>query len=852
MRRKTDYFYAYFGNHPKLNDALTLINKEEIDFLKNVYGDSLKGFKRKITKDEERILNNIFNKIKNRLKNLDNESISASVSDDISASVSDDISASVSDDISTNTKSKERKSRDYFYEYFDNDPRLDECFSYLSKKRIDFLKSVYGDDLKGKKRELNTNEKGILNAIFIRLKKILSNNYSSRSRDLFYEYFDNDPRLNEFINRLSKKHLDFLKSVYGNDLKGKKRKLTKNESGYLYFILDRLKRMFSNDNTPRSRDLLYEYFDNNKYIDRALLLLSDSQIKFLKYVYGDDLRSKRKKLDSKKLTKLTSVLKNINKNIQILTMPLNEYFDNKDDLNIILEKITLDDKKFLNYVYDNDFNNKPKELSKEESIRLLSIFKLINLYSNKIDRGKYNIYNFLKCDKDTFLEALELLTDYKKNLIKITEDEEIYFSKNDSNLKVDLRLNVLIIKIKNKLKNIDFNELLPYLKTKSTGSLNTIYKALDDKDLLKGITLIFDFDSIPNDLTKVFNLEKEKIKKYIELLDKKKIINQYYDEDLKLVKRLDYKNYFYIATLILEIKNKMSQKYRDTSNVYLYLFEFSKEEIDEELSKLDDNKKELLNSYEKIKNDKTLHQTYNRYLRSLLIKLNIKHLFNGSDNIQIRNAYKKLDDSKKEILIKCLGKDICLPIWQDVSEEEYESALVIIEEMNAYIKSNTINSKKKVNKKNTLSKNTFAEIISSLYEGNIDNGINLIVKYLKDIKEDKLFDLVMLYLKIDTLNKDKSYYSLATFLSNINSSNYGLFIGNAIEGFYNALSNLNYTLCRLYINVLLEFNKLGNKSDFIEICNNLFNNVFNGVKEIDSSVLKELDEQIKLTKVVIK
>ncbi len=151
--------------------------------------------------------------------------------------------------------------------------------------------------------------------------------------------------------------------------------------------------------------------------------------------------------------------------------------------------------------------------------------------------------------------------------------------------------------------------------------------------------------------------------------------------------------------------------------------------------------------------------------------------------------------------------------------------------------------------KKTISMGTaeFIEIINLLTEGNIDKALELLETYLTKINQKEYRHYIANLIKLDLLNKDKSYTETLHELSCIGREKPIFDVVNYIQDYYFSLINKDYKKAAIYLNII----NIGKILENIELNTNemkatLIEESFkNRVKEKDLGLLTE-EELLKI------
>lgn len=104
---------------------------------------------------------------------------------------------------------------------------------------------------------------------------------------------------------------------------------------------------------------------------------------------------------------------------------------------------------------------------------------------------------------------------------------------------------------------------------------------------------------------------------------------------------------------------------------------------------------------------------------------------------------------------------------------------------------------------------SFADITKFLMINDFDNLFKTLKNYLKSIKKSQYEFLIIDLIKVSILEKDKAFVKPLTTLSLISRKNYSFDISSFIQEFYINLSNNNFEVARIYLDIITKGNKLG-------------------------------------------
>ena len=174
--------------------------------------------------------------------------------------------------------------------------------------------------------------------------------------------------------------------------------------------------------------------------------------------------------------------------------------------------------------------------------------------------------------------------------------------------------------------------------------------------------------------------------------------------------------------------------------------------------------------------------------------------------------------------------------------QSYEEEKEIIEEDK---KSTNTEIAKKEKIEELKKESTMTDIMTSLLKKDIDNGMNHIDNYLTSMNKKKYFPLISDLLKVSVYEKDSSYIKPLTTLTLISNDNYTYDVSNYLKEFYQALSNRELTVARIYIDIIEKGNEISNQKidtkELKQVLENLTETKQESIKEekIESGIPKK-------------
>ena len=112
----------------------------------------------------------------------------------------------------------------------------------------------------------------------------------------------------------------------------------------------------------------------------------------------------------------------------------------------------------------------------------------------------------------------------------------------------------------------------------------------------------------------------------------------------------------------------------------------------------------------------------------------------------------------------------------------------------------------------------FAYLINSLLKNELDNAYLYLKKYMKSIGETKLEFLIIDLIKISQLDNDLTFIKVIQILTQINNGELDINITYYIKEFYMALSKNEFEKSRLYLDIIINVQKLGLCNFNDELC----------------------------------
>ena len=544
---------------------------------------------------------------------------------------------------------------------------------------------------------------------------------------------------------------------------------------------------------PRKIMTIYELLSktttDKTLIDQAIEMLSDEDKKVIRICYGTDLEHPKRSEDfnsiySEKIHR--SIRHKIKTNIKHILNPkapkiikekhtrkiksiyelLESITTNKDIINIAIEMLSDEEKEIIKTYYGDDLEQPLQVIKHENNIsikfhhyvkpKLKKLIKnIINQQvSNKSSNRKYvfnktiyEVYKDLTTDKEIINQAIEMLSDKQKLIIKICYGEDLEHPVRGENYSVSTgkKLHYLI---DNTIKNNICKLLNPELYVKNNSIRKSIY------DLFSNITL-----------------DKNIINQAIEMLSEedKEIIRICYGTDLDYPMRSSKYN----ASIGHEFHFKVKVRIRHNIRTIL----------NPKVPKVKEKQpKFIVSIYELLANVTTDKELINQIITTL-------------------------SDEEKEIIRICYGTDLEHP----VRSEEYNAEIGHILRWNILKKIKNklfaIERKSFINSI-TNNKELLSQILITLRKNNMNNSINTISNYLKSINKEEYEFLVLELFRIDLLDRNANYIKTMSFLNNLSKEDFTINYQEYFKGFRDSLNNGNLDYAQIYLSILSRLNEM--------------------------------------------
>ena len=655
---------------------------------------------------------------------------------------------------------------------------IDTVINKLSVEEKELIYKKYGDDLEHPiDSKLTYDEKMRFHILLEKIKRWIKNSnittVSKRCKS-FYEKFSSytEDEINIILEKFKKDDLNLLYKKYGNDLKQTVLNLlTENEEHLVYLLERKIKIHLEKPDTKitNRNKSLFEYYSNytQDEICNALSLLEACDLELLKLRFGEDLSSvtnivlskyQMKSINSLIYNKIKRILSNSTKKANHKNQTIYEYYKkySKEEIDRALSKLNKNDLEILKLRFGEDLcsptnNELTKDVLKKINYYLSTkIKRYLENPSSRVISKKVTIYEYYnEYAKEKVDEAISKLTKEDIKILKLRFGEDLCSPTNNELTKDVLKkINYyLSTKIKRYLLNINIKT---YSKNK------TIYEYYN-------------------------NYSKEEVDKALSKLDLKDIemLKLRFGEDLCSQTNIELrKDQIYRIKYLLSIKIKRYLKVPNTrinsknQTIYEYYKDYSKEEVDNALSKLDLKDIEIL----KFRFGDDLCSPTNielrkdqicriRYLLSIKIKRYFKNILSNNELNTIKKVksiyefipgYTKeeidrviftLSSDELQIIYKRYGNDLTNPKDSMLTDnEKYIFYHKIIPKLRYRINNQTSKSRIK----------TIYELLSNYTKEDIDRAIAELPKE----------DLIILYKRYGnnlenpiktSLNKEESY-----------------------------------------------------------------------------------------------
>ncbi len=214
--------------------------------------------------------------------------------------------------------------------------------------------------------------------------------------------------------------------------------------------------------------------------------------------------------------------------------------------------------------------------------------------------------------------------------------------------------------------------------------------------------------------------------------------------------------------------------------------------------------------------------------------------------LEISNENEKINNSIQNKNILILVKDI-VNLVNKIEERQKINPSEEKQETNVNIEMEDLN---------FVNKYYAQEIVISLKQGNINKTINIINNYLKEVGKEKYEFLILDLLKINLLENDM------TFLKTLNAINYVALkkfensINVYVQKFYKEITNKNYEIAKIYLDIILKLNKLSDSKINTNNLDQLLNSIKDKTQELEktnkiTSFIKEIDAKEENKKYIL-
>lgn len=565
------------------------------------------------------------------------------------------------------------------------------CSSNLKKREIEIIKYRFGfytDDMLTleevakrfnlSKERIRQIEEKVLKNLKLRLYNMgyeIESNKKNKKIKTIYEYFEKytKAQIDKILSKLSKDEFNLIIARYGSDLNNPvNTKISRKQKNNFYSkLLPKMKRLledsnylFSNSNN-RKYITIYEYFNNytKEQVDEILHKLDEEDLELLNIYFCNNSKN-RTKLNNNQNRKIHNTI--IPKIKKLLANPDYEYVHghnrkkiynyfndySKEQVDEAINKLIENDKKLLIACFGTDLNVSPtNKISNSQRSNLYGI--LLPKIRKYLENPNYVC---IRINKRKFKDIYECFNNYTKEQIdemlsKLSKEEleliDIYFYKdieNSTKLPADKRNkfnHILMPKMKKLLEDPDYKcikgrrrkTIYDYFKEYTKQQVDEAIKKISDKDKeLLTICYGTNLNIIPT--TKITPKQRSNL----------------YSVVLPKIRRL--------------LDNPNRKNKRTGKTIYEFYSDYTKEQIDEMVNKLDNKDMEIFKI--RFENDsknglKITQKQKNRLYNKLIPKMNKllenpNYIIEQKDTVnnKTNNINQQIDLFNKEECIKIL------------------------------------------------------------------------------------------------------------------------------------------------------------------------------------------------------
>ena len=285
-----------------------------------------------------------------------------------------------------------------------------------------------------------------------------------------------------------------------------------------------------------------------------------------------------------------------------------------------------------------------------------------------------------------------------------------------------------------------------------------------------------------------------------------------------------------------------------TSELLYQTIGLENDRIDKIIKLLEDEKYDyVVQILENVKIKHQLNQTENYILTLTYDLLNIKNTNKIPDKIETStdDFFEAIDNKNYELAVSLYDSKISNKAIYILLEN-------IIKETRKKIKMEEFQ----------LETVTFKDIIVSLMNNDIENSIQTLNKYLKNINQEKYMFLIVNLIKISLLENDQAFTKPMLALSLIVNENFKFDLSEYIQNFYQTLALKEFDKTKIYLDIIEKSEQLGqtciltnNLKQILEITEQQYNkkNIEEEqndlkIENIASPILIEQEKIVKKTK----
>ena len=685
--------YDYFGEFSKelIDEVLSQLDESEMSLLKMKFGDRLTLYSRNgdFTKEQEAKYRYLMIKIRKKLNNPK----------------------------TTKKSNKKEEIKISIYEYFkDYDTEeINYMLSKLSENDLEILHQKFGENLDCliKKVHWDKDSQKKYTYLYLKMQRLLKNvreeNHKADSKKSIYDYYTEYTveEINSMLSKLNEVEIELLKKKFGKNLECfVKRVDWQNEESKKYIVLSaKIKRLLKNPNSQKREKKskekikisIYDYFSpfSIEEVNNMLSKLNNNEIEILHKKFGLGLDNLIKRVNWSKeeqknylalYYKMQRILKNPNRVIrkqkieEQIKISIYDYFKNytTEEVNTMLSKLSEIELKTLKKKFGEGLDNLVKRVNwnADEHKRYIALYsKMTRLLKNptpKLREKKIqekpvvqiSIYEYFKdYTIDEINVMLSKLSIQELNILhkKFGENLDFLVKRVNWDNEESKKYVSLYIKMRRLLKN-------PNSKERKKKSIQKQQFNMNIYDYFEGYAK----DEIDFMISK---LKDEEIvllhKKFGENLECYSRVVDWQDEESKKYKALYAKMNRYLKNPIPKTKeNKINEKPVIKISIYDYFRNYTYEEVNVMLAKLNETELEIL------------HKKFGENLDSLVKRVQWTNKEHKEYIALYSKMYRLLKNPSSKIRQKEITEDIKISIYDYFRNYTYEEVNIMLAKLN--------------------------------------------------------------------------------------------------------------------------------------------------------------------------